>query len=277
MEKDEIEIDLREVFMHLLGNILVIILATLVGMLAMFYVSNVLMNKKFQSSTKIYVLNQQDSQAVTYTDLQTGTQLTKDYAVLVKSRTVTTQVIADLDLQNQFEDMEDITPDELAEMIEVTTQQDTRIITITVTDTNPTRAQDIANAVRTAASKHIYEVMDIEAVNVVDYANLPEAPVSPNSIKNAIIGAFLGLFLAVAILVVSFLMDDTIKTPDDVETYLGLSVLASIPFDETMEGAYEGKKKKKKHKAGKKQQFRTVNRATLDNSSIPVINFDDAE
>ncbi len=274
MEKDEIEIDLREVFMHLLGNILVIILSTMVGMLFMFYVSNVLMDKKFQSSTKIYVLNQQDSQAVTYTDLQTGTQLTKDYAVLVKSRTVTTQVIADLDLQNQYDDMKEITPDELSEMIEVTTQQDTRILTITVTDTNPTRAQDIANAVRTAASKHIYEVMDIEAVNVVDYANLPEAPVSPNSIKNAIIGAFIGLFIAVAILVVSFLMDDTIKTPDDVETYLGLSVLASIPFDETMEGAYEGKRKKKKRKKGK-QQFRTVSRATLDNSAIPVINFDD--
>ena len=80
------------------------------------------------------------------------------------------------------------------------------------------------------------------------------------------------MLLKGTILVVSFLMDDTIKTPDDVETYLGLSVLASIPFDETMEGAYESKRKKRKKG---KQQFRTVSRATLDNSSIPVINFDD--
>lgn len=276
MEKDEIEIDLREVFMHLLSHIVLIILATMVGMLFMFYISNVILDKQFQSSTKIYVLNQQDSQAVTYSDLQTGTQLTKDYAVLVKSRTVTTQVIADLDLQNRYPDMEEITPDELSEMISVTTQQDTRIITITVTDTNPTRAQDIANAVRVAASKHIYEVMDIEAVNVVDYANLPEGPISPNSVKNAIIGAFVGLFIAVAILVVSFLMDDTIKTPDDVELYLGLSVLASIPFDDTMEGATDkkGKKKKKKAKASDIKNP-TPKRPTLDNSSIPVINFDD--
>lgn len=273
MKRDEIEIDLREVFMHLLGNIILILLSTMIGMLLMFYISNVLLDKKFQSSTKIYVLNQQDSQAVTYTDLQTGTQLTKDYAVLVKSRTVTTQVIADLDLRNQYEDMEEITPDELAEMITVTTQQDTRIITITVKDNNPTRAQDIANAVRLAASKHIYQVMDIEAVNVVDYANLPERPVSPNPLLNAIIGALLGFFISVAILVVSFLMDDTIKTPDDVEAYLGLSVLASIPFDETMDGAVKGKKKKRKNK--KNTNLRTASRTTLDNSTIPVITLND--
>lgn len=238
----------------------------------MFLVSNVLLDKKFESSTKIYVLNQQDSQSVTYTDLQTGTQLTKDYAVLVKSRTVTTQVIAELDLQNAYMDMSEITPDELAEMITVTTAQDTRIITITVTDTNPTRAQDIANAVRTAASKHIYEVMDIEAVNVVDYANLPENPISPNTIKNIIIGGLIGFVLVIAILVISFLMDDTIKTPDDVELYLGLSVLASIPYDDTME-----ENAGKKGRGVRKNTSMYTNRPTLDNSTIPVISLDDGE
>ncbi len=275
MEKDEIEIDLREVFGHLLNHMWIILLSAVVGLLLFFYVSNVLVDKEFQSSTKIYVLNQQDSQAVTYTDLQTGTQLTKDYAVLVKSRTVTTQVIADLDLQNQYADMEDITPDALAEMISVTTQQDTRIITITVTDKNPTRAQDIANAVRTAASKHIYEVMDIEAVNVVDYANLPEGPISPNVIKNTVIGAFVGIFLAVAIIVIVFLLDDTIKTPDDVERYLGLSVLASIPFDDSIDGFVGKKKKKNSSRKGRSNGVTTSNRYSLDNNKVPVINVDD--
>lgn len=242
-ERDEIEIDLREVFGQIWNNILIIILATFIGAMGMYYISSNLMNEKFQSSTKIYVLNQQDSQTVTYTDLQTGTQLTKDYAELVKSRTVTTKVIAELGLQDTYKDMKDITPDDLAAMITVTSLTDTRIIEITVTDTNPTRAQDIANAVRVAASTHISDVMDIEAVNVVDYANLPEAPISPNPTKNAIIGALLGFILAVGIVVVVFLLDDTIKNPDDVERYLGLSVLASIPFDETM--AVAGSKKKK--------------------------------
>ena len=249
----EIEIDLRELFLELWEHILIICLATAIGAMAMFYVSDTFMAKKFQSTTKIYVLNQQEEQSVTYTDLQTGTQLSKDYAVLIKSRTVTNQVIADLDLQHTYKDMENITPDQLAEMITVTAENDTRILSITVTDTDPTRAQDIANAVRVAASTHIYEVMDIEAVNVVDYANLPEGRISPNLIKNAIIGALLGFVVACAIVVVRFLIDDTIKTPDDVEKYLGLSVLASIPFDENADPTYvSGGKKKKSKKKGKK-------------------------
>lgn len=243
-EKDEIEIDLREVMGQLWSNAIIIILATLIGALGMYYISENFIDYKFMSSTKIYVLNQQDSQTVTYTDLQTGTQLTKDYAELVKSRTVTTKVIAELDLNNRYEDMENLTPDDLAAMITVTTLTDTRIIEISVTDTDPTRAQDIANAVRVAASTHIADVMDIEAVNVVDYANLPEGPISPNPVKNAVIGALLGFILSVGIVVVVFLLDDTIKNPDDVEKYLGLSVLASIPFDETM--ATVGTKKKKR-------------------------------
>lgn len=243
-EKDEIEIDLREVMGQLWSNAIIIILATLIGALGMYYISANFIDYKFMSSTKIYVLNQQDSQTVTYTDLQTGTQLTKDYAELVKSRTVTTKVIAELDLNNRYEDMENLTPDDLAAMITVTTLTDTRIIEISVTDTDPTRAQDIANAVRVAASTHIADVMDIEAVNVVDYANLPEGPISPNPVKNAVIGALLGFILSVGIVVVVFLLDDTIKNPDDVEKYLGLSVLASIPFDETM--VTVGTKKKKR-------------------------------
>ncbi|MBP3620756.1 MAG: protein-tyrosine kinase [Lachnospiraceae bacterium] len=243
-EKDEIEIDLREVMGQLWSNAIIIILATIIGALGMYYISANFIDYKFMSSTKIYVLNQQDSQTVTYTDLQTGTQLTKDYAELVKSRTVTTKVIAELDLNNRYEDMENLTPDDLAAMITVTTLTDTRIIEISVTDTDPTRAQDIANAVRVAASTHIADVMDIEAVNVVDYANLPEGPISPNPVKNAVIGALLGFILSVGIVVVVFLLDDTIKNPDDVEKYLGLSVLASIPFDETM--VTVGTKKKKR-------------------------------
>ena len=253
MEKDEIEIDLKEVFGQIWSYAFIIVLASAIGAMLMYYASSALMNKKFQSSTSVYVLNQQDNQTVTYTDLQSGTQLTKDYAQLIKSRTVTTKVIAELDLQNKYDDMANITPDSLAGMITVTALQDTRIIKITVTDTDPYIAQDIANAVREAASVHISDVMDIEAVNVVDDANLPEAPVSPNPMKNAIIGALLGFILSVGIVVVVFLMDDTIKNPDDVERYLGLSVLASIPFDESMAAGTKGKKKKSgSRKAAKK-------------------------
>lgn len=248
MEKDVIEIDLREIFGVLRKNLLIIFLSAALGGMLMFYIGTALISKTFESTTKIYVLNRQEAQTVTYNDLQTGTQLTKDYAELVTSRTVTTQVIANLDLQNSYEDMREITPDKLADMITVEAKQDTRVIYITVKDKNPTRAQDIANAVRIAASGQIYNVMDIEAVNVVDYANLPEEPVSPNVKLLVIIGCVVCIVIAVAVSIIVYMLDDTIKTPDDVERYLALSVLASIPFDETLTSKRNGIRRRSKGK-----------------------------
>lgn len=250
METEEIEIDLREVMLQLWNNLFIILLSAIIGALSMYYISNVLIDKKFQSSTSIYVISQQDNQTLTYSDLQTGTQLTKDYAQLVTSRTVTNQVIADLDLQNRYDDMKNITPDALANMISVTMQQDTRILKITVTDTNPVRAQDLANAVREAASKHIYKVMDIESVNIVDFANLPENPVSPKVNRNTVIGALIGIVISIAVIVILFILDDSVKTPDDVKRYLNLSVLASIPVDERLEAEARKRRKKKTERYG---------------------------
>lgn len=254
MKSEEVEIDLQAVFYQLWSQLYILILAALIGALSMYYISNTLMDKKFQSSTSLYVIQQQDSQTVTYSDLQTGTQLTKDYAELIVSRMVTSQVIADLDLQNTYPDMKNITSNQLAQMITVSSQQDTRILKITVEDTNPMRAQDIANAVRNAAAEHIYRVMDIESVNVVDYANLPEGPSSPNVMKNIVIGGLIGFVIAAAVIIVLFLLDDTIMSVDDVQKYLELSVLASIPYDEGEKNASKKRRrdaKKKKSKSTK--------------------------
>ncbi len=235
MKKDEvIEIDLRELLFVLLGKLHILILALILGAVSMFFLSVVLLPCKFESTTSIYVLNKQDNNVVTYSDLQTGTQLTKDYAELVKSRSVMEKVISQLKLNESYEDMEKVDSDGLAEMVTVDNATDTRIISITVTDTNPARAQDIANAVREAAAVHITSVMDIEAVNVVDYAEMPMEPVSPDIIKNVLIGALVGLMLATFVIILIHLTDDTIKSPDDIERYLEISLLGTIPLDENL-------------------------------------------
>ena len=246
MEEREIEIDLRDLFIGLMQNIWSIMLSACIGALIAFLLCTMVISKKYVSTTKIYAINKQNEATLTYSDLQTGSQLSKDYAALVTSRTVTSKVIAQLDLQNTYPDMAHITPDKLAKMISVDVQTDTRIIAISVTDTIPTRAQDIANAVRVAASEHIYNVMDIEAVNIVDYANLPEGAKSPNTKKSIVLGFMLGFILAAGIVILIRIMDDTIKTSDDVERYLGLSVLGSIPYDDNVDTAKKKKKKSKK-------------------------------
>lgn len=225
MNNDEITIDLTELFLALWSKIHIILLSGILMALLAFIGTKLLITPTYTSVTKMYVLTKQDSNgSVTYSDLQTGTQLTKDYMELVKSRPVLEQVIAVLNL--------DKTPEQLSEMITATTTTDTRIISVTVESEDPKEAKEIADAVRESVSIQITEIMDADAVNTVEEGNLPTEPSSPNVMKNTAVGGMLGLVLAIAVIVLIYILDDTIKTPDDVEHYLGLNVLTSIPITE---------------------------------------------
>jgi len=225
---DEIEIDLREVFLILLGKFwLILLVGIFTGALA-FGFSQFVIQPVYESTTQIYILNKQENNTVTYSDVQLGTQLTKDYAELIESRYVLESVIEELQLKAINPEMD---YEALLKKITVTTPTDTRILAITVSDTDPVLAMEIANSIREAAAVHIKNVMDIEAVNVVDTANLPTEKASPSVFKWTLIGGFIGAFLVMAIVLVWYLLDDTIKNSDDVERYLGLSTLALIPLE----------------------------------------------
>lgn len=233
--EDVIEIDLQGLFMLLLHWLWLIVLCGVAAGAVGFAISKFVITPQYESTTKVYILNKQNENTVTYSDVQMGTQLTKDYAQLIKSRYVLEQVAETCALTEEYSSFFD--------RIQVEAITDTRIIAITVRDEDPAMAQFIANEIRTVASEHIKNVMDIEAVNVAEEANLPEEPASPSVLKWTVLGLLLGVFLCATVLVIRFMMDDTIKTSEDIEKYLGLSTLAMIPIIEQGEGkAKRGKK-----------------------------------
>ena len=234
---DEIEIDVLELFHVLLDKIWVIILAGAVAALAVVAATILFITPQYQSTTKMYVLSKQDSNTLTSQDMQTSLSLTKDYAELIKSRTVTEGVITQLNL--------DMTHEELLKKMTVDSATDTRILSISVRDADPYVACEIANAIRDVAANHIKNVMDIDAVNVVETANIPEQKVSPSISKNGVIGGLVGVLIAAAVILISYLSNDTIKTQEDVERYLQLSTLGTIPLLQTDK---KKKKRAKKHK-----------------------------
>lgn len=240
MEKqneDIIEIDLMEVFGLLLGRLWLIISAGIFAALVCFLVSRFVLTPVYESTTRIYILNKNESAAVTYSDVQLGTQLTKDYAELIGSRYVLEEVIQRLSLEEEYE--------ELFKKVKVETPTDTRIVAITVEDTDPVLAMETANAIREAASAHIQNVMDIDAVNVVETANMPTEKSGPNCLLWTLVGGAVGVLLVCAVILVQYLLDDTIKNTEDVEKHLGLSTLALIPVSE---GEEAGNRKKHKRK-----------------------------
>lgn len=240
---DEITIDLAELFGVLWHWIWLILLVALLLGGAAYAFSKFVIPEEFQSTTKIYVLDKESGSGgqSTYTDLQVGSQLTKDYAELITSRTVIEKVIAD----NHLESVYDYKA--FLKKVEVNTPTDTRIVSITVTDTNPALAQALADDIRVEASDLIIDTMQINAVNTYEVANLPTEKSAPSCSKWALIGALLGALLVGGIVTLQYILDDTIKTSEDIEQYLGLSTLALIPLDENIGGAEKGKKKKNKN------------------------------
>lgn len=237
-DNDEIEIDVMELFRILKDKIWVIFLSGIAVAFAAVAITILFITPQYQSVTKMYVLSKQDSNTLTSQDMQTSLSLTKDYAELIKSRTVTEGVIKQLDL--------DVTHEEFLKKMTVDSATDTRILSIAIKDADPYVACKIANAVRDVSANHIKNVMDIDAVNVVETANIPEKKISPSIRINALIGAAAGIAVAIVIVLLSYISNDTIKTQEDVERYLGLSTLGMIPISES---DYNGKKRKKKKRS----------------------------
>lgn len=235
---DEIEIDLLEVIHVLFTRLWLILGVGLLAAVVCFVISKFVLTPTFESTTKIYILNKSDNTTVTYSDVQMGTQLTKDYAELINSRYVLEKVISQLSLNDmEYED--------LLDKVSVHTPTDTRIVSITVEHTDPVQAMNIADCIREVAGEHIQNVMDIDAVNVVEPANMPTEKAGPSVTKWTLFGGIAGVFLVCAVILVLYLLDDTIKSSEDVEKYLGLSTLALIPVALEEESTKKGKKKRK--------------------------------
>ncbi len=222
----EIEIDLKELIFALLKKWWIMGICAVLFAAAGFSWASFLIEPTFESTTSVYVISRQNADTTTYSDMQLSTQLMKDLSVLAASRTVAERVIENLDL--------DMSVKELQDCIRVSSATDTRIMYITVIHTDPVMSQKIANAVREAAATHAIKVMDVEAVNVAETANLPTHKSAPSITKYTVLGALIGGILAAGILTVLFFMDDTVKTPDDIEKYLKLSVLATIPYNKDL-------------------------------------------
>ncbi|MBE5875894.1 MAG: protein-tyrosine kinase [Lachnospiraceae bacterium] len=235
--EDEIEIDIKGIIIDLWRKAPLIVLVGILTAMLGFGYGAFMVTPMYQSSTQMFIRTQSEASSVNALmyDMQVGTMLTQDYAVMIKSRHVLEQVIEDLELEG-------MTYQQLAGKISVSLPEDTRIVTIKVTDANPVNAMKIADTVRERAAEHITNVMGIEAVNVVDTANLPTSSISSGPMKYAVLGGAAGCFLMCALFVMMFILNDAIRTPDDVERKLGLSVLAVVPHNSNIKKSKKNKK-----------------------------------
>ena len=172
------------------------------------------------------------------TDLQIGSQLTVDFETLATSRPVINKVRSELDL-------EDISYEQFVGLLTITNPSDTRILKITVTYPDAETAKEIANAMANSTADRVAEIMVTDRPTIAEEAVTPVWPSSPNIRKNIMMGALAGLILVAAVVIIRFLMDDTIKTEEDVEKYLQLNTLAVFGINRGLNGKRQRNKEQK--------------------------------
>ena len=244
MEQNEkqIEIDLVGLFRYLKKRFLIVFASVLAFAIAGFLYTQLFAKPVYVAETQLYVLNRSSAISVQNNDFLLSDQILKDCQAMIKCKAVTKEVVETMDLN--------MSPEALAGKISVgVVEEETRILQIVVRDGNANRAAEIANTVCEVAAKLIREKTDVNAVNKLYEAEAPGAPSGPNLKKNVLLFAVIGLVLSVGVLTVVFVLDDSIRSEEDVERYLGLSVFGVIPDTSDIDTGVRERTRKRKRPA----------------------------
>lgn len=236
-ERDVVEIDLVAFLNVIKKRILVILLVAVVGAGIMGAYSFFVAKPMYESTAKMYVLTQSTS-VTSLADIQLSSELAMDYTEMIYSYPVIKQVISNLNLDYKYK--------QVSQMVAVENPSDTRVIKITVTGGDPEETASMTNEFAKVSKQTIADIMETDEPKIFEHGRVPANPVSPNKTKNIALGFMCGGILAILILLVIFVVKDTIKTAEDIQHRLGGNVLATVPREKTVETVGTVKKGGKK-------------------------------
>ena len=224
-EANMIEIDVLSLLRTIWRKKFLILLTAILTTGLAFAYSAFLATPQYDSTTRLYVVTQSSDNGagITNQDLQAGSFLVKDYKEIILSQDVLKNVTTTLGIT-----------DDIKEKITVNIPVDTRILSITVRDSDPNQAATIANTLRDEAAKKIIEVTKVSDVTTLEAALPAEKPSTPQTKRNLVLGFVAGAFLATALVLVLEVLDDRVKRPQDIEEGLGMTLLGVVPQAEKL-------------------------------------------
>ncbi len=237
------ELDLRELFSifwnRKLQIIAIVIVFTIIGFLYSYFyvvpeytaVTSLLLVQNSTTST------QTGESAITATDLTMNSKLVSTYIDILKRNAVLEKVADNLEISHdQINDIRN--------RISVGTVNETEVIEIKVKHEDPEYAAKLANEVAKVFCEKIAEIYKLSNTYVLDEAEVPANPSNVNHIKDIVLFAFIGAVISIVCVLIINLLDNTVKTEQDIEKCTGLFVLTSIPdYEEEFKIKKGGKKK----------------------------------
>ena len=215
------EIDLTELFDYFLKRALYIFITVIACLVIGLTYTIFLKEPKYKSDVNVIIVNKDKQTTSLQSDLAANQKLAATYRELVGSRRILNQVIDNLDLNYSI--------GQLQQMISVENVNDTEIIKITVSSSEPKEAKVIANETAKIFQDEAKDIYNLENVSIVDKAILAKEPYNINILKESVIYIALGMVLSCGVIFVIYYFDNTIKSIDQVEKRLGVPVIGTVP------------------------------------------------
>ncbi len=242
VEDQEVEIDLVRLFFYLLKRWKSLFMAALIGAVVAAGITLV-QAPQYESNSTLYVLSKSTS-ITSVADLQLGTALTSDYTEIATSKPVIDTAIEKLKKKDDIE----LTREAVKGMVEVSNKSDTRMLVITVTSDDADLSYKLADALTTASVDQMASITQTDKPTIVEEPEVADKPVDNGLYKHVAMGFLIGLVLLAGLYTVSFVLNDEIKTEKDVETYLQVSILGTIPVDKELKAIARREKKEAKRR-----------------------------
>lgn len=216
-------ITIKDLFDILAKKWYIAVALCLVCVLTAMIITVAFLTPMYTSTAKLYIKNKQ-STVINANEISVSSYLTKDYEEIVVDRSILEEVIKSLSLNISYGSLKSV--------IETYNPDNTRFIEIKVHYPNPETAKKIVDCICKVTQSKIIDVMDIDRVIIFSEGNVPSSPSSPNLILNMIKGFIIGVALTILFIFIAYFKDDKINTREDVEKYLGITVLGAVPYND---------------------------------------------
>lgn len=240
------EVDFKELFRILLKKWWLILLCTLVGFGAAYYITAKLITPIYEAKTVLYIGQEESALGnigISVGQLEADSQLIIDYKQIALTRLVIDAVIKNTGLSisenessgnssignGQSKDPMVMTYKEFRNNTVIETVENSRLFTVGFRNPDPEIAKKVSDELSKQLTIAVSQIVGVENIRILDQSITPTKPIAPSKLQNSVIGGILGFIFSLFIIVIMFLVNDTVRDEDDIKNLIGVSVLGSIP------------------------------------------------
>lgn len=216
----EEEISLVELFAIIKKRLALIINLTLLGLLITAIYTFFIATPEYSATTQLLVNRSQQTEAIQQSDINTNLQLINTYKDILKGPVILDDVREEMDL--------DLTHTQVANKISISNASDSQVFSVSVTDTDPYGAAELANTTASVFQENLNDIMNVDNITVISPAVPNTSPVSPNNTLNLAIGIVLGGMIGVGLAFLLEFLDNTVKDERFIVEELGWTNLGMV-------------------------------------------------